>query len=456
MMRRMSRACDRRLLAISLGLLGFALPAASAARASAAHRTHPARQARAPLGRPTALSPAATTGALSLDLLHTLGSGNLVFSPDSIATGLAMVGTGAAGETETQIQSALHLSSPAALSGIGALQKELAAEQTTAADGDPEAPALDVADGLFWQSGFFVRPSFLAQLANGFFVKPFFQAGPIPGFSDSFQKLNFEHENHEAVRTIDAWVSARTQGHVTQLLRSLEPSTRLVLASATYLRADWLAPFSREKTAHAPFYARGRSSNVPFLNKTESLPYAHGSRWTAIELPYRASTLSLLIVLPTGSSLAGLERRLDPELLTRIGLSLHQAEVSLSIPRIHLALHTSLDDALKALGVTDAFTHQADFSGMVLARKDGVVPLKIGGVEHSAILRIDEVGTLAAAATGPGVGVTIRGRTSLLSRPHPALVRFDADRPFLFFLRDDRTGAVLFAGRVLNAATAQG
>jgi serpin B len=180
------------------------------------------------------------------------------------------------------------------------------------------------------------------------------------------------------------------------------------------------------------------------MHETESLPYAHGSGWAAVALPYRASTLSLLLLLPRGRSLAALEPRLDPTLLARIAGALHPAPVALSLPRIHLTLHTSLDATLQALGVTDAFGEQADFSGISQAAR-----LRIGGVQHAADLRLDEAGTVAAAATGVEMEATALRRLA-----HP--VAFDADRPFLFFLRDDRTGAVLFAGRLSDAAAAQG
>lgn len=413
---------------VALGFLGCASPAASVAVTAGVHRSAPARGARAPLNRPRALSPAATaTDALGLDLLRTLGHENLVLSPDSIAAALAMVGTGAAGKTQAQILSTLHLRSPAQLAGIGALQRQILAEQ--GANGEPQAPTLDIANGLFLQDGFPVEAPFLEGLRESFGAAP--------------QRVDFAHESPEAVHTIDSWIGTRTHGLIPELFSSLEPETRLVLANAIYLKAAWLDPFSKDDTVPAPFYATGQSSQVPFMSQTESIPYARGGDWTAVELPYSASTLSLLVVLPTGSSLPELERRLNPALLTRIAQGMRQTRVALSIPRIHLTLHTSLVDPLKVLGITDAFDLRANFSR--IAHES----LMISVVEHAADLELDEAGTVAAAATGVGVSIY------LISTPRPPPVRFDANHPFLFFLRDDRTGALLFAGRLINAATAQ-
>ena len=245
------------------------------------------------------------------------------------------------------------------------------------------------------------------------------------------------------MHAINTWVSAETHGLIPELFTSLEPTTRLVLADAVYLKAAWRDPFSKNDTAPAPFYTPGHTSNVPFMHQTATIPYAQGDGWTAVQLPYSSSTLSLLVVLPAGS-LAALEGELDPTLLARIAQGMRPTRVTLSIPRIHMTLHANLDEALKALGITDAFSPlRANLSRIAAAR------LYIGVVEHAADLKVDEAGTEAAAATGVGIQPT------LIRIPRPSPVCFDADRPFLFFLRDDSTGAVLFAGRLLNAAAAQ-
>jgi serpin B len=412
----------------ALGFLACASPQASLATATRTPHGSTRKPRAVPHHPPAALAPAPATAALSLDLLRTLGAGNLVFSPDSIATGLAMVGTGAEGRTAAQIAAALHLSSPAALAGVGALQRQLLAEQATTPAGGAEAPTLDIDNGLFLQDGFPVEAPFVEGLARDFGAKP--------------QTVNFD--SPEAVPTINAWVSAHTQGLIPELFSSLEATTKLVLADAIYLKAAWRTPFTERDTAPARFYTPGQASTVPFMHETAFLPYAGGSGWTAVQMPYGASTLSLLVVLPTGASLASLEHRLDPSLLTTIAHEAHSTEVALSIPRIHLSLQTSLDGRLEALGIRQAFTPQADFT-----RLSPVRPLDIGVVEHAVDLQIDESGTLAAAATG--ISVVEPG---IVRVTHP--VPFDANRPFLFFLRDDRTGAVLFAGRLQNATTAQG
>ncbi len=244
-------------------------------------------------------------------------------------------------------------------------------------------------------------------------------------------------------------MSGHTGGIIPQILFSLPEEVRLALTNAIYLNASWLHPFDPTETSPAPFYGHhrydnhDRSSSVEFMHETDRLPYGAGRDYVAVELPYRASTLSLLVVLPVGQDLGALQHQLSARGLARIVHGLSLRDVQLSLPRFHLMTQISLKDPLRALGMTDAFSETANFSGITAAEQ-----LKIGFVEHAADLRVDEAGTVAAAATVVGV-VPTAGKVT----PRD-VTRFNANRPFLFFLRDDRTGAVLFAGRLTNPASA--
>lgn len=375
-----------------------------------------------------ALAPAAATAPFGLGLMRSLPGGNLVLSPDSIAAALAMAGSGAAGATATQIADVLRLSSPRAFAAVGQLQSAIAEEQLAAAHGEPQAPTLELANGLFVQRGYALEAPFLAGLSQHF--------GAVP------QAVDFRGAG--AVEAINAWVSAHTQGIIPRILASLPPRTRLALANAIYLKAAWRYPFKPQATQSAPFHGEGGSAPTAFMHETDELPYGHGPGYAAVELPYRASTLSLLVVLPLAQSVAALERGLDPARLAAIVRGLSSKPVLLSLPRFHLATHTVLNGTLQALGMTDAFGDGADFSAITGAER-----LKIGLVEHAADFRLDEAGTVAAAATVVTIEPTVA------RAPGPKPVEFDADRPFLFFLRDDHTGAVLFAGRLSDAAAAR-
>jgi len=401
---------------LGAGIYLFGSQPASAGQAQASKRA---------TSRHAALAPAPATGALGLDLLRARQKGNLVLSPDSIAAALAMAGTGARGRTAAQIARTLHLRKPAAFNAVGNLQRRIAEGQASAGEGHPKAPTLKLANGLFLQQGFPVEPAFVSGLQGHFGVAP--------------EAVDFEGDSAGAVEAINAWVSEHTEGVIPKLLAFLDEETRLALTNAVYLDANWRYPFERRHTTSAPFYRYGGSTPAEFMHQTERLRYGSGHGYKAVDLPYRASTLSLLVVLPVGQGVGALQHQLGARGLDRIARGLSRRQVELSLPRFHLSAKTELSSELKSLGMTIPFSEAADFSRITTAEG-----LKIDRVIHAADLKVDEEGTVAAAATVVEVVPVSAG-----AQPRHAAV-FNANRPFLFFLRDDRTGAVLFAGRLMK------
>jgi serpin B len=412
-------------LLLALGL--WVLTTSVLSRSEAARAGGHAQRARSAGAGAGPVAPA--IDAFGLGLMRRLGGANLVFSPDSIAAALAMAGTGAAGQTAVQMAHVLRLSSTRAFVGVGQLQSSILAEQLAAGNGIPEAPTLEIANGLFVQQGLSLLAPFLSGLEAAFGAAP--------------QSVDFRNGGAGALKAINSWVSEHTHGLIPQILASVPSKTLLALADALYLKAAWLHPFKASETASAPFHGLRQVAAMPFMHQTESLHYSRGKGYAAVDLPYLGSTLSLLVVMPAGQSIASLERRLNGELLEQIVHRLATRTVALDLPRFRLEDHLELAGALQALGMTDAFSRAADFSGIAASP-----PLKLGVVAHAANFSLDEQGTLAAAATVVTVEPTL---ARSFSGP---TVRFDANRPFLFFLRDDRSGAVLFAGRLAEPAAA--
>jgi serpin B len=376
----------------------------------------------------TPLAPATAIGGFGLDLMRAQGSGNLVLSPDSVAAALAMTGAGGVGRTAGEIARTLHLKGPIAFAAVGDLQRAIAAGQAAAAVGDSEPPTLEIANGLFLQQGLRFAPAFLSGAQQRFGAAP--------------ETVDFAGNPTGALEAINGWVSERTKGLIPRILDSLPEKMALALANAVYLDADWEYPFKKSKTRPGAFHRTAGEVEVDFMHQTESLRYGAGPGYRAVALPYRSSTLSLLVMLPVRQQLGVLQHRLDGTSLARIARHLSAMPVDLSLPRFHLNTDAELTGALKRLGMSTAFSEAADFSRITTA-----VPLKIAFVKHAADFTLDEAGTVAAAATV--VGVTVK---SAPRPPHDAIT-FNANRPFLFFLRDDRTGAVLFAGRLTDPAS---
>ena len=373
----------------------------------------------------TSLAPAPATGAFGLDLMRAQGPGNLVLSPDSVAAAVAMTGTGGVGRTAGEIARTLHLKGPSALASVGDLQRAIVARQAAAAVGDPEPPTLEIANGLFLQRGLPFEPTFLSRAQQRFGAAP--------------ETVDFAANPTGALEAINSWVSERTKGLIPQILGSLPEGMALALANAVYLDADWKHPFKESETRPGVFHKAAGKTTVDFMHQTESLPYGAGPGYKAVALPYRSSTLSLLVVLPVGQRLGALQHHLDSRSLAQIAHKLSARPVILSLPRFHLKTEIELTSTLKKLGMPTAFSGAADFS-----RISATAPMKIDFVKHAADIEVDEKGTIAAAATV--IGVTVKSA----HRPPPDPVVFNANRPFLFFLRDDRSGAVLFAGRLTN------
>jgi serpin B len=375
------------------------------------------------------LAASAATAALGMDLLRLHPDGNLVLSPDNIAAALAMAGTGARGATAAQIARTLHLASPAAFAAVGELQSQIAREQTAAARGDPEPPALWIANGLFLQEGLGLQAPFLATLKQSFEATP--------------QAVDFAHQSTAAVGAINAWISDHTDHVIPAALQSVPSKTVLALANAVYFKALWSEQFVTGAFASI-FHTPDGPQRAPFMSQTARLPYMTGRGYSAVELPYASSTISMLVVLPSSPrGLPSLQRRFGVGGLQRIVGKMRSRNVELKLPKFHIAAHDELAGDLEALGMPLAFSDRADFAGMAAGGE-----LKLGDVIHAADIRVDERGTTAAAATV----VTVEPTSEEVIR-NP--VHFDANHPFLFFLRDRRTGTVLFAGRLVDDAAAQ-
>jgi serpin B len=249
----------------------------------------------------------------------------------------------------------------------------------------------------------------------------------------------------EAARAeINQVIAEQTEGKITGLLPSgtVTALTRLVLASAVYLKAAWTDPFPERATADAPFYPDGPDGPalaVRVMRGTASRTYLRGDGYQAVLLPYRDIGLAMAVLLPDGP-LAALRPKLaaaGPGGLLA-GTARHQ--VTLSLPRFRVEAAFDLIPALRRLGVVAPFGGDADFSEITADTQ-----LRIGAVAHKAYIDVDEQGTEAAAATA------VVMRTAAAMRP-PPLVTMVVDRPFLFAIIDTATGLPVFLGQVSHPA----
>jgi len=351
------------------------------------------------------------------------GDANLILSPFNIGTALSMALAGARGETATEIATVLHQHyDPAYDPALAALLAELIKAGNTGGN------ELLTANGLWVQKGFPIQTAFQNTLANNYHAP----LGPLDFIA-----------NPEAARSqINRWTEEHTKEKIKNLFPagSLDAQTRLVLTSAIYFYGEWQDPFVTSRTQPAPFILpTGAPTQASFMNQTSHFGYTETPSAQILEMRYAATGIAFDVLLPkTPAGLADLEKSLTPENLTGWLGNFTNRNVQVSLPKFRTESQFSLRKALSTMGMPTAFTDQADFSGI-----DPKRGLEISEVVHKAFVDVSEQGTEAAAATG------ITMHPTAMRMPEQAVV-FRADHPFIFLIRDTRTGVVLFIGRLMN------
>ena len=350
--------------------------------------------------------------------------GNLICSPYSISTALAMTYAGARGNTEAQMAQTLHfaLDQERLHPACAALQGVLRAVQ------DQGHVQLCVANSLWPHDGYPFLDAYLSLVKRTYGV--------------SISPVDYANETEAARLAINAWVKEKTGSKIDELIKQgvLNTLTRLVLANAIYFKGDWASQFDVADTRDAPFWVtRDHQVDVPMMAQRGRFGYTEADGLQVLVLPYLGDDLSMVVFLPAEKDgLATLEGRLSAESLARWTDRLVECEVQVHLPRFRFRFGDDLVSVLVAMGMADACDRdRADFSGM-----DGIVHwLSIGAVIHEAVIEVNEEGSEAAAATA--VVMQSRGRP-------PPLPVFCADHPFLFMIRENATGSVLFLGRATD------
>lgn len=363
-------------------------------------------------------------------------SGNILFSPFSIITCVAMAQEGAVGPTQTQMQHVLYLNPNAQARWTGF-------QQLLGEINSPSKPyTLATADDMWPQQGFPLEPAFTNTLQT------YYDSGVTA--------LDYINNSTGAVQTIDGAVSQQTDGYIPQLLTAADvpPTTRLVLTNAIYFQADWQNQFVAMSTIPRSFTLEsGSSESVSMMNETLSANIGtYNGAASVIALPYKNNGASMYIFLPPAGGMSNLESLMTGPNITSwlaansaamtatMGSSL--SNVALSLPKFSYSTDYHLKSTLSSLGMPLAFAppglNGANFSGI-----DGGLDLTISDVIHQAFIKVDESGTTAAAATAV---IIVTGNAY---DPNPInYVPFTVDHPFIFMIVDNSSDTVLFIGRV--------
>ncbi len=341
---------------------------------------------------------------------------NVFFSPYSISSALAMTYAGARGETEREMAAALRWPLDQA-----DLPPAFAERNRRLMDAARESEQiLNIANGLSLTGGD-VSDAY-KELLRDAYNADIFSGGP---------------------REINAWISRQTEGLIPSIIDQLSPESVCIILNAIYFKGIWQHPFDPAKTRDAPFHvAPDQQVTVPLMSRQGPYRLLQTQDLTAISLPYAGEEFSMIVILPrNNATVEKLEKDLAAGTLTAWREALKEQpprEVRLYLPKFKLETDYNLVPAARRLGIRDAFLENtADFSGMGWPKGE----LWISQIKHKAYVEVDEKGTEAAAATA------VEMRTTALPPPPPV---FRADRPFLFVIQHDQTGAILFMGRLVD------
>lgn len=341
---------------------------------------------------------------------------NIVFSPLSIAPAFGMVTLGARGETLNQLNRTFHFGKGADFhKSIGRLQNSILESST-------DSVIITITNKAWLQKDYKTLSSYRKSLKKSYKVQ--------------ILQVDFIQNPEGSRQTINLNIEADTRGHIKNLLPegSISTLTRLVLTNAIYFKGKWAQPFDPSKTSERNFYAStGKPTKHPFMTADKTFNLAKGDNYTAVELDYKDSKLSLIILLPSEETpIDEFEKRFTNELYREITANLQPQKVLVFLPKFTIDYGFALKKILTPMGLTLPFSDNADFTG-ISGNKD----LKISDAFHKAFIEVSEEGTTAAAATAVVVAM----------KSMPNFNVFDANRPFMFILRHKTTNTILFIGR---------
>jgi len=370
---------------------------------------------------PAELQKVASDNAFTLKLFKKLdsagtGNTNLFVSPLSVSFAFGMTSNGANGQTLTAIRNTMDFN--------GFTQDLVNTYYDNLITNLPQLDPLttiNIANSMWYRQGFSVLPAFLQTNSNYYHAK--------------VQALDFTSSSVPG--TINSWVNQQTNGKIPAIVDRIPTNVVMYLINAIYFKSGWKEKFDPAKTAKRDFYLPDNSTvQASFMDGKIDYKRFDNTEAHVFELPYSNSKYSMVIVMPaTGQTVNQLAAGLDSAKWNSWTNNLHGTNSDLKLPKFTFSYSVDLTNTLAALGMGVAFSKNADFTGI-----NGTEPLQITDVVHKAFVAVDESGTTAAAATA-----VVFGTTAVLNPP-PTVI----DHPFIFAIREMKSGLILFVGTVNN------
>lgn len=368
--------------------------------------------------RSALLPQAARDNEFALNLFKKMASGtndsNIVVSPLSISIALGMAWNGATDETKAEMS---------ALLGMSDMQDSLVNQYYEVMQKSlpvvDSSTVVNIANSLWYTTLFTVKPSYLKV------NKDFFDA--------EIRQIDFKQA--WAKDTINAWVDAKTNHLIPSIVQRTEDQV-MYLINAVYFKGAWVIPFDPKKTYSGTFTKqKGGTSTVKMMPMTDTLAYGETENAQWLDLAYGNGAYSMTLVLPkSGFSTTSVLSTLTASTWNVALRNLTKRQVDVALPRFKVECDFDMVPTLNGMGMKKAFTDLAEFSAI------SEEPVFISDVRHKTYVEVTEKGTTAAAVTSIGFTTT--------SMPNYPI--FHVDKPFLFFIRENGSGVILFAGKMAD------
>jgi len=347
------------------------------------------------------------------------GDKNIFISPLSISMALAMTYNGAEGTTKDAITKTLEFGNMS----LEKVNQEYLNLIESLENVDRQVD-LKIANSIWMREQFgpLVKSSFIER------IKAFYKG----------EVFTRDFENPQTLDEINGWVGKKTNGKINKIIQEIEPQVVMFLINAIYFKGEWTTKFDEAKTMKDDFFlSNGSTVKVDMMSTSGNFSYYEGKNFEVVRLPYGRDKIAMYVFLPhEGVTLDSLIGNLNQTTFDEYIVKLHPiSDLTVKLPKFRIEYGTKrLNNALTKLGMGIAFGPDANFEGIA-----DVKPLFIGYVDHKAVVEVNEKGTEAAAATVVALGRAVR----------PSFI---ANRPFLFVIRDDRSGTILFMGKMVNPA----
>lgn len=354
--------------------------------------------------------------AFALNLFSQMkGFDSKVVSPMSVSYLMGMLANGADGQTRQEIMKAIGCEK-VSLKDLNEFYQMMIAR----ANHFDKATTINIADYIALNRQYQLKDGFASTMKN------YYQAG--------IESLDFSKAS--TLKRINRWCSDHTDGMIPKIIEQVDADAVSYIMNAIYFNGTWTDKFDTRQTKLENFQGYTRDiKKTQMMHRNGKYQYMDNADFAAVNLPYGNGSYSMTVILPNrGKSIDEVMAGLDAKKVSELGRSMDECVVDLKLPRFTISQETSLNDIISKLGAPTMFTSGADFSNFASGN------LSISKMLQKAKIEVSEEGTKASAVTMAMVAM-------MALRPEPRKVEFHANRPFIYMITEQSTGAILFMGQ---------